>query len=293
MLDGKRIILGVTGGVAVYKIVDLASKLTQAGAAVDVIMTEAAQRFVTPLTFAAITHRQVRSDLYADWLGEDMGHISLAREAAALAIAPATANTLARLAAGLADDLLGAVALSSNAPLVLVPAMESHMYAHPATQANLATLRARGALIMEPARGRLASGASGVGRLPEPPQILDAIKIAVGRDGPLRGRRVVITAGGTQEPLDPVRYLGNRSSGRMGWALVDAALLRGAAVTLIHGPVGIAPPWGVEAVAVQTTAELNDAVRQAVIGADVLIMAAAPADFRAAQVSAEKIKKTP
>jgi phosphopantothenoylcysteine decarboxylase/phosphopantothenate--cysteine ligase len=171
--------------------------------------------------------------------------------------------------------------------------MESHMYLHPATQANLATLRERGASVMEPASGRLASGAAGVGRLPEPPQILDALKAVLGRSGPLAGRRVVITAGGTQEPLDPVRYLGNRSSGRMGWALVDAALLRGAAVTLIYGPVTFPPPWGVEAIPVQTTAELEQAVRRAVVGADVLIMAAAPADFRPAQISAEKIKKAP
>jgi phosphopantothenoylcysteine decarboxylase/phosphopantothenate--cysteine ligase len=171
--------------------------------------------------------------------------------------------------------------------------MESHMYAHPATQANLATLRERGALVMEPGAGRLASGARGMGRMPEPAQILDALKTLLGRGGPLAGRRVVITAGGTQEPLDPVRYLGNRSSGRMGWALVDAALLRGASVTLIHGPVALTPPWGVEAVAVQTTAELEAAVRRAVMGADVLIMAAAPADFRPAQVSSQKIKKAP
>src|SRR5215207_1984786 len=203
LFAGKRIILGVTGGVAIYKLVDLASKLTQAGAAVDVIMTPAAQRFVTPLTFAAITHRKVRTDLFEDWLGEDLGHISLARDADTLLIAPATANTLARLATGLADDLLCSVALSTTAPLLLVPAMESHMYAHPATQANLATLRARGAQLMEPASGRLASGAAGVGRMPEPAQIFDALKAVLGRGGPLGGRRIVITAGGTQEPLDP------------------------------------------------------------------------------------------
>jgi phosphopantothenoylcysteine decarboxylase/phosphopantothenate--cysteine ligase len=293
MLEGKRIILGVTGGIAVYKLVDVASKLTQAGAAVDVIMTEAAQRFVTPLTFAAITHRKVRTDLFADWLGDDLGHVSMAREADALVIAPATANTLARLAAGMADDLVCAVTLSTTAPLLLVPAMESHMYQHAATQANLALLRERGARIMEPGSGHLASGATGVGRLPEPAQILDAIKATLGQGGPLHGRRIVITAGGTHEPLDPVRYIGNRSSGRMGWALVDAALLRGAMVTLIHGPVNSPAPWGVEAIPVQTTAELNTAVREAVVGADVLIMAAAPADFRPAHTSSEKIKKVP
>lgn len=293
MFADKTIILGVTGGIAVYKVVEVASRLTQAGAAVDVIMTEAAQRFVTPLTFNAITHRPVRTDLWADWLGEDTGHVSVAREADALVIAPATAHTLARLALGLADDLLAAVALSTTAPLLIVPAMESHMYAHPATQAHLATLRERGALVTEPGRGHLASGATGVGRLPDPPQIVDAIRVLLGRGGPLAGRRVVVTAGGTQEPLDPVRYIGNRSSGQMGWALVEAAQARGAAVTLIHGPVALPVPWGVDAVPVGTTADLEAAVREAVVGADVLIMAAAPADFRPATVSAEKIKKTP
>jgi phosphopantothenoylcysteine decarboxylase/phosphopantothenate--cysteine ligase len=260
---------------------------------VDVIMTEAAQRFVTPLTFNAITHRPVRTDLWADWLGDDTGHVSVAREADALVIAPATAHTLARLALGLADDLLAAVALSTTAPLLVVPAMESHMYAHPATQAHLATLRERGALVMEPGSGHLASGATGVGRLPAPARIVDAIRVLLGRGGPLAGRRVVITAGGTQEPLDPVRYLGNRSSGQMGWALVEAAQARGAAVTLIHGPVALPVPWGVEAVPVGTTADLEAAVREAVAGADVLIMAAAPADFRPATVHTEKIKKAP
>src|SRR3954464_1776530 len=205
MFDGKRIILGVTGGIAVYKIVDLASKLTQAGAHVDVIMTEAAQRFVTPLTFAALTHRPVRTDLYEDWLGDDTGHVALAGGAAALVVAPATAHTLARLALGLADDLLCAVALSTVAPLLLVPAMEPHMYAHPATQSHLAVLRERGALVLEPGAGRMASGLSGVGRLPETPEIMGALRVLLGRGGLLAGQRVVVTAGGTQEPLDPVR----------------------------------------------------------------------------------------
>jgi phosphopantothenoylcysteine decarboxylase / phosphopantothenate---cysteine ligase len=292
-LAGKRIALGVCGGIAAYKAADLASKLTQAGAQVDVIMTEPAQRFVTPLTFAALTHREVRTDLYRDWLGEDTGHVALAHGVAALVVAPATAQTIARLALGLADDLLSAVALSTTAPLLIAPAMEPQMYAHPATQGHLRTLRERGALVMTPGEGRMASGLLGVGRLPEPAEILGALRVLLGRGGPLAGRRVVVTAGGTQEPLDPVRYIGNRSSGQMGWALAEAALELGADVTLIHGPVGPAPPYGVTAVRVGTTREMEAAVRAAAPGATALIMAAAPADFRPARLATQKIKKTP
>ncbi len=292
-LEDKRIVLGVCGGIAAYKVADLASKLTQAGAQVDVIMTASAQRFVTPLTFAALTHRPVRTDLFQDWLGADTGHVALAQEAAALIVAPATAHTIARLALGLADDMLTAVALATRAPLLVAPAMEEHMYTHPATQGHLATLRERGALIVEPGSGRLASGATGVGRLPETPVLLGALRVLLGRDGPLAGRRVVITAGGTQEPLDPVRYVGNRSSGQMGWALVEAAQELGAEVVLIHGPVALPVPYGVTAVPVGTTRDLEAAVRAAVVGADALIMAAAPADFRPVEVAAQKIKKAP
>jgi phosphopantothenoylcysteine decarboxylase/phosphopantothenate--cysteine ligase len=293
VFQDKKIVLGVCGGIAAYKVADLASKLTQAGAQVDVIMTAAAQRFVTPLTFAALTHREVRTDLYESWLGENTGHVALAHQAAAMIVAPATANTIAHLALGLSDDFLGAVALATTAPLLIVPAMEHHMYYHPATQGHLATLRERGALVMEPGEGRLASGATGTGRLPETPQILGALRVLLGRAGPLAGQRVVITAGGTQEPLDPVRYVGNRSSGQMGWALAEAALDLGAVVTLIHGPVRLPPPYGVTAVPVGTTRDLEAAVRAAVPGAAALIMAAAPADYRPAAVAEQKIKKLP
>ncbi|MGI8588035.1 MAG: bifunctional phosphopantothenoylcysteine decarboxylase/phosphopantothenate--cysteine ligase CoaBC [Chloroflexia bacterium] len=291
-LRDKRIVLGVCGGIAAYKVADLASKLTQAGAAVEVVMTAGAVRFVSPLTFAALTHRRVRTNLWEDWVGDDTGHVALAHEAAALVVAPATADRLARLAMGMSDDLLGAVALATRAPLLIAPAMEPNMYSHPATQGHIATLRERGALVMEPADGRLASGAIGIGRLPETPEIIGALRVLLGRDGPLAGRRVVITAGGTQEPLDPVRYIGNRSSGQMGWALAEAALDMGAAVTLIHGPVALTLPYGVSGVGVGTTRELEAAVRDALAGADVLVMAAAPADYRA-QVSRQKIKKVP
>jgi phosphopantothenoylcysteine decarboxylase / phosphopantothenate---cysteine ligase len=292
MLDSKRIILGVPGGIAAYKVADLASKLVQAGAVVDVIMTQAAQRFVAPLTFQAITKRPVRTDLYADWLGDDTGHVGLAHGADLLVVAPATANTLARLALGLSDDLLSAVYLSTRAPVLLVPAMETGMYLHPATQEHLDTLRRRSAIVMEPAEGRLASGASGVGRMPEVPEIMAAIHRTLGMNGPLEGKRVVVTAGGTQEPLDPVRYVGNRSSGKMGYAIAEAAYYAGADVTLITGPVSISPPSGITVIPAGTAREMEKAVREAVQGADALIMAAAVADYAPREVSAQKIKKT-
>lgn len=292
MLQGKRIVLGVSGGIAAYKVADLASKLAQAGALVDVVMTAGAQRFVTPLTFQAITKRPVRTDIYADWLGEDIGHVGLAHNANLLVVAPATAHTIARLALGLSDDLLCAVYLSTRAPVLLVPAMETGMYWHPATQGHIETLRSRGASVMTPGEGHLASGASGIGRLPEVPEIISAIKRTLGANGPLSGKRVVVTAGGTQEPLDPVRYIGNRSSGKMGYAIAEAAYYVGADVTLISGPVALTPPYGITFVSVGTAREMEKAVREAVQGADALIMAAAVADYAPTQVSEQKIKKT-
>lgn len=292
MLDGKRIVLGITGGIAIYKVADLASKLVQEGAVVDVIMTEAAQKFVTPLTFAAITKRPVRTDIFSDWLGEDTGHVGLAHNADLLVVAPATAHTIARMALGLSDDLLCAVYLSTRAPVLLAPAMESGMYTHPATQEHLETLMKRGATVLDPGEGRLASGAVGIGRLPEVPEILAAIKRELGRQGILKGKRVVVTAGGTQEPIDPVRYVGNRSSGKMGYAIAEAAYNAGAEVTLISGPVVIAPPLGVRTLKVGTAREMETAVREAVQGADALVMAAAVADYAPQEVAAQKIKKT-
>lgn len=292
MLEGKRIILGISGGVAAYKVADLASRLAQAGALVDVIMTEGAQRFVAPLTFQALTKRPVRTDIYADWLGEDTGHVGLARNADIIVIAPATARTIARLALGLSDDLLSAVYLSTQAPVLIVPAMESGMYLHPATQEHLQTLRSRGAVVMTPGEGYLASGARGVGRLPEAPEILAAIQCALGKNGVLAGKRVVVTAGGTQEPLDPVRFIGNGSSGKMGYAIAEEALYAGAEVTLISGPVALAPPYGVRVVQVTTAQSMEAAVRKAVEKADALVMAAAVADYAPVEVSEQKIKKT-
>ncbi|HYO50413.1 MAG TPA: bifunctional phosphopantothenoylcysteine decarboxylase/phosphopantothenate--cysteine ligase CoaBC [Chloroflexia bacterium] len=292
MLAGKRIILGISGGIAAYKVADLASRLAQAGALVDVIMTQGAQRFVTPLTFQALTKRPVRTDIYADWLGEDTGHVGLAHNADLMVVAPATAHTIARMALGLSDDLLCAVYLSTRAPLLLVPAMESGMFLHPATQEHLETLRSRGAVIMQPAEGHLASGATGVGRLPEVPEILAGIRRTLGINGPLTGRRVVVSAGGTQEPLDPVRYIGNRSSGKMGYAIAEEAYYAGADVTLVSGPVALPPPYGIRLVNVLTTREMEAAVRREVADADALIMAAAVADYAPLEVSEQKIKKT-
>ncbi len=292
MLEGKRIVLGVSGGIAAYKVADLASKLMQEGAVVDVIMTEAAQRFVTPLTFQAITRRSVRTDLYADWLGEDTGHVGLAHNADLLIVAPATANTIARLVLGLSDNMLCAVYLSTRAPVLIVPAMESGMFQHPATQEHLDTLRRRGAVVMQPGEGRLASGATGIGRLPEVPEILACIKRTLGKDGPLAGMKLVVTAGGTQEPLDPVRFLGNGSSGRMGYAVAEAALNAGAEVTLITGPTCVAPPYGAHLVRVKTAREMLTAVLEAVQEADALVMAAAVADYAPRQVSEQKLKKS-
>ena len=291
ILEGKNIVLGVTGGIAAYKAVDLCSKLVQAGAHVEVIMTEAALAFLTPLTFQTLTQRPVSVDMFKALDTTDMAHISLAKRADLIVIAPATANTLAKLANGVADNLLTTTVLASTAPLVLAPAMDADMWAHPATQANAATLRGRGAVIVEPDEGRLASGRMGRGRLPATDTLLAAIRQTLGREGPLAALRVLVTAGGTQEPLDPVRHLTNRSSGRMGYALAEAARDRGAAVTLISAPTCLGRVQGVEHVAVRTAEEMARAVLSRRTETDVLVMAAAVADYRPATQAEHKIKK--
>lgn len=291
LLSQAHIVLGVTGGIAAYKAADLASKLVQAGATVDVVMTEAAARFVGPLTFQALTGRPVHLDPFRLLEQTEMPHLSLAQRADVLVIAPATANTLAKLAHGLADNLLCAVALATRAPLILAPAMDTDMWEHPATQENLETLRRHGAWIVGPGEGRLASGRIGRGRMAEVPEILGTIRLVLGRDGPLAGKQVLVTAGGTQEPLDPVRYLGNRSSGKMGYALAQTALDRGASVTLVSAPTALPIPVGAERVEVRTAEEMRDAVLAALPGCDILVMAAAVADFRPAEVVGHKIKK--
>ncbi|MFN8528346.1 MAG: bifunctional phosphopantothenoylcysteine decarboxylase/phosphopantothenate--cysteine ligase CoaBC [Anaerolineae bacterium] len=295
LFEGRRIILGVTGSIAAYKAVDLASKLTQAGALVDVIMTEAAQQFVTPLTFRAVTGRGVYTDMWqtdgAGALPTHIAHVGLAEGAALLAVIPATADSLARLAHGLANDLLSVTALAARCPLVLAPAMDGGMYAHPAVQANLRTLIERGALVIEPEEGRFASGLHGKGRLPETATLIGGLRRALGAGGSLAGRRVVVTAGGTREPIDPVRYITNRSSGKQGYALAQAALDAGADVTLITSS-NLPDPVGARIVHIHTAAELFTATLSAVEDADALIMAAAVADFRPRTVAEHKIKKS-
>jgi phosphopantothenoylcysteine decarboxylase/phosphopantothenate--cysteine ligase len=292
ILTGKQIILGVSGGIAAYKVAELARRLTLDGAFVDVIMTAAARHFVGEATFQALTGRPVLADMWA--LPEDgiVGHVALGQHADLLVIAPATANTLARLAAGLSDDLLTTTALATTAPILCVPAMNPNMYENPATQENIATLRRRGMTVLEPAFGRMAEPIVGKGRLPEVPEIEGHLRALLGRtSGPLRGRRVVVTAGGTHEPLDPVRFIGNRASGRMGYALAREARDLGACVTLISGPTSLPPPAAIDVRHIETALELRDAVHAAIDGADLLIMNAAVADFRPAELSERKIKK--
>lgn len=356
LLNGKRVLLGITGGIAAYKAADLCSKLAQAGAEVDVILTDAAMKFVAPLTFAALSGRPARVDMWTSPGGDPIPHVTMASAADLVIVAPLSANTLAKLALGLADNLLTATLLATpmavpdtsgdragpdfaehperravarsrrgeaafpadphpstasrsprrdsaqgacesskvgGVPWILAPAMESHMWANPLTQAHAAALRARGAVVVGPGIGRLASGAQGAGRMAEPAEILAAARLALAQGGPLAGRRVVVTAGGTQEPLDPVRFLTNASSGKMGVALAEAARDLGAAATLVHAPLAVAVPFGVESIPVRTAVQMRDAVLARLPGTDILIGAAAVADFRPAEAAGQKIKKTP
>jgi len=293
ILKGKNVILGVTGGIAAYKAVDLCSKLVQAGANVDVIMTPAATEFVTPLPFQTISQNPVSINPFQLLKETDMAHISLSKKADVIVIAPATANTIAKLAHGLADNLLASTVLASTAPLVIAPAMDADMWANPHTQANVRTLVDSGVAFVGPGEGRLASGRMGRGRLVSTKEIIAAMRIKLGETGPLAGQHVIVTAGGTQEPLDPVRHLGNRSSGKMGYALALAARDAGARVTLISAPCCLEDPYGVEFIAVRTAVEMHQAVLTHAAGADALLMAAAVADYRPAFVAPEKMKKTP
>ena len=287
----KHLLLGVTGSIAAYKAADLASKLAQASAQVDVILTAGAEKFVTPLTFQSVTGRRAFTE--ADlWGGEaHVLHVGLAHQADALVIAPCTANTLAKLAHGLADNLLTITALANRAPLVLAPAMDGGMYDAPATQSNLATLLERGATVIGPAEGHLASGLSGRGRMVEPTEILGHLRLVLGRAERLAAKSVVISAGGTQEPLDPVRVLTNRSSGKQGYALAQAALDAGAQVTLVTAPTSLTPPVGARMIQVETAWQMLEAVLAESAKADALIMAAAVADFRPKLSAPGKIKK--
>jgi phosphopantothenoylcysteine decarboxylase/phosphopantothenate--cysteine ligase len=288
--SGRRVVLGVTGGIAAYKAVTVARELTLAGAAVDVVLSQGALEFVRPLTFEALTGRPAFSSLYP--AGDPLLHIRLARDAQAVVIAPATANLMARAAAGMADDLLTATLLATEAPVVLCPAMNDRMYAHPATQSNLQRLKEIGYTIAGPAVGPLAWGeGEGPGRMLEPEEILAHAGRALEGRTPLAGRRVVVTAGPTREAIDPVRYIGNRSSGRMGYEIAAAAWRRGADVLLVSGPSHLPPPVGVELRKIESAEQMRAAVADALPTADALVMAAAVADFRPSTSADQKIKK--
>lgn len=291
LLHDQRILLGVTGSIAAYKAADLASKLTQAGAQVDVMLTEAAEKFIQPLTFQSVTGRRVFTE--RDLWGSDAHvlHIGLVEGKDLLVIAPATANTIAKMAQGQADSLISLTTLTAHCAMLVAPAMDAGMFEHPATQMNLATLRKRGVMIAGPEEGRMASGMIGRGRMVEPKALVGYVRLALGRQGPLAGKTFVVTAGGTQEPLDPARTLTNRSSGKQGFALAQAALDRGASVTLISGPSSLETPIGARRIDVRTAAEMERAVLEESAEADVLLMAAAVADFRPASAETEKIKR--
>ena len=290
-LEGKTIALGVSGSIACHKAVDLASKLTQHGAVVDVVMTEAATRFASPLAFGSITHRPVVTDIFDPSTELGIDHVNIAERADLVVVAPATANTIARIAHGLADDALTTTVLATRAPVVVCPAMDGHMYDNPATQHNVETLQSRGITVAGPAVGRLASGMIGSGRMIEPAEIVGHLCAVLGRNGDLAGRKVVATAGGTREPIDPVRFISNRSSGKMGYAVAEAARDRGAAVTLVTTPTSLPDPVGVAVVRVESAIDMRDALIRECRDADFLVMAAAVADWRAAEVSERKIKK--
>jgi phosphopantothenoylcysteine decarboxylase/phosphopantothenate--cysteine ligase len=288
--DRQRILLGVTGGIASYKSAWLARLLTQAGADVDVVLTRSAREFVGAITFEALTGRAVHTELVA--AGHALDHIRLARDARLVVVAPATADFLARAAGGHADDLLSACLLATAAPVLIVPAMNDRMWAHRQVQANAAALRALGYQVLEPDDGPLATGeGSGPGRMPEPDTIVAHASRLLEAAGALVGRRVLVSAGPTREPLDPVRFLSNRSSGRMGVEVAAAAWRRGADVTLVCGPLEVPVPTGVEAIRVETTDEMRAAIAERLPTADVLVMAAAPADFAPAEPASGKIKK--
>jgi phosphopantothenoylcysteine decarboxylase/phosphopantothenate--cysteine ligase len=291
MLEGKTIVLGVTGSIAAYKAVDIANQLSRAGVKVDVVMTKEATKFVAPLSFRALTGRAAVIDMFDASSEFNITHISLAGAANVVVIAPATANIIAKLAAGIADDVLSCTVLATKAPVVIAPAMDVNMYENPVTQENVSKLKERGFIFVGPRFGKLASGKEGLGRLANTEEIIGVISQVLGRGGSFADRHVVVTAGSTQEFIDPVRIITNRSSGKMGYALAEAARDRGAEVTLITGPTLLTKPVGVEVIDVCTAEEMFKAVKNAVPRADVLIMAAAVADYRPKSTAKEKIKE--
>ena len=291
MLSNKTIVLGITGSIAAYKAAEIASQLTQAGAKVNVIMTKEAIQFISPVTFRAITGRPAVTEMF-DLASEfSIEHASLAEAADIVIIAPATANIIAKLAAGIADDMLCCTVLATRAPVLIAPAMETNMYNNPVTQDNLSKLKTRDFVIIAPATGWLASGKEGPGRLADINDIIGSIRQVLERGGDLAGKHIVVTAGGTQEPIDPVRYISNRSSGKMGYALAEAARDRGAKVTLITAPASLPEPAGVDVVKVSTAQEMLRAVEKVTPQADALVMAAAVADYRPTKAAKDKIKK--
>jgi phosphopantothenoylcysteine decarboxylase / phosphopantothenate---cysteine ligase len=289
-LVNKRVLLGVTGGIAAYKSADLVRRLKERGADVQVVMTAGAQQFVTPLTFQAVSGREVRSTLLDPAAEAGMGHIELARWADVILVAPASANFLARIAHGQADDLLATLCLATDAPIILAPAMNRLMWANAATQANAATLAARGLQLWGPGEGSQACGEMGEGRMLEPLELAQRLAAYFG-EGRLAGVKVMITAGPTREPIDPVRYISNRSSGRMGYAVAEACAAAGAEVTLVSGPVDLPAPAGVARVAVETAQQMHEAVMQRIAGQQLFIAAAAVADYRPVAQTGQKIKK--
>lgn len=291
-LAGRELILGVTGSIAAYKAAYLVRALTQRGARVTVALTAHAESFVGPLTFRTLSGRRVLTDLLDPHSDEAVEHVALAERAHGLIVAPATANLLAKAAHGIADDCLTTLLLAARCPVLVAPAMDGGMWNHPAVVANVATLRARGVTVMEPEAGPLASGLSGQGRLPEVDAIVEAVETLLSRRHDLRGDRVLVTSGPTREPIDPVRYLSNRSSGKMGHAIATAALRRGAEVALVSGPTGLNPPPAAIFLPVQTAEEMREAVLRHLAWATVVIKAAAVADYRVGQPSATKIKSS-
>ena len=290
-LTDKHVVLGVTGSIACYKALDLASKLMQAGALVDTIMSYGATQFVTPLAFRSITHRAVVTDSFDPDSEYSVEHVALAQQADVIVVAPATVHCIAKLALGLADDPLTTTIVAAKCPLVVAPAMDGNMYDHPATQANLATLQERGVVIAGPGTGRLASGLTGMGRLLETPELLGHISYAMGKNGDLAGKTVVVSAGGTMEPIDPVRVITNHSSGKMGYALAEAARDRGADVVLVTAPTSLPEPALMKVVQVRTAEQMGEAIQSHLKKADALIMAAAVADYRPTEAADQKIKK--
>jgi phosphopantothenoylcysteine decarboxylase / phosphopantothenate---cysteine ligase len=290
-LKGQKVLLGVTGGIAAYKGVEILRGLQKAGAEVQVVMTQAARQFIQPLTFEALTHHPVHTELFPLSGGGDVIHVKLAKWADLNLVAPATANIIGKMANGLSDDLLSCIMMASSAPVLLAPAMESEMFANPAVRDNLARLKQRGYQTIGPVSGPLASGAVGMGRLADPDDVVGAAIDLLSKRQSLAGRRIVVTAGRTEQPIDPVRYITNRSTGKMGYAIAERAKRRGASVTLISGPSYLAPPDGVEVVAIRTVAELKIATERAFQEADALVMTAAVLDFRPDHVSQNKLKK--